>query len=261
MKIAMSILAFGLMNLTMANINKENCLPSSGDEEILRSGEFSWGMKLDEIKEKEKDVYERGLRLKDRAFLKDGQVYLPYYSFGSKEPKLVKLSDSFIKSVISHVENALKRNYVDSIIFPDMGHSHLFIDQKFYDEVLSDIPVKEQHKRYELMLAHPKTKFLYHTAEQLEMTYENDLGEKKLIDNRHLQWRFYTRNLIGDNQSGKLELVHNESHGHNTARSYEEGYRYWGAGFNISATKKGCFSYQKDGETFYFDMSLKDLEP
>ena len=237
-------------------VNVENCRPSA-NEDILRSGEFSWGMTLEEIKNKESDVYERGLRLNGRAFVKDGEVYLPHSTYGSKEPKLIKLSERFIKSVTSHVENALKRNYVDALIFPDMGHSHLFIDQKFYDEVLSDIPVKEQHKRYELMLSHPKTKFLYHTAEQLKMLDEGN----ELLPNRHLQWRFFTRNIVGDNNQGKLELVHNESHSHNTAHNYEEGYRYWGAGFNISATKKGCFSYQRDGKTYYFDLSLKDLEP
>ncbi len=259
MKYILGLLVVSFINsVGAANpmVNMANCLSSPG-EEYLRSGEFSWGMTLPDIKNKEKDVYERGLRLKERAVVKDGQVVLPYYSYGDNEPKYIKLTDQFIASVISHVENALKRNYVDAIIFPDMGHSHLFLDQKFYDDVLKDIPVKEQHKRYELMLAHPKTKFLYHTAEQLKMKEES--GE--LVEDRHIKWRFFTRNLIGDNQAGKLEIVHDESHSHNTARSYEEGYRYWGAGFNISATKKGCFAYKKDGETYYFDLSLKDLEP
>ncbi len=247
-----------LSSTAVANsmVNVANCNSSPG-EEYLRSGEFSWGMTLSEIKNKERDIYDRGLRLKERAMLKDGQVVLPYYSFGDDEPKYIKLTDQFIASVVSHVENALKRNYVDAIIFPDMGHSHLFLDKKYYEEVLKDIPVKEQHKRYELMFAHPKTKFLYHTAEQLKV--KEDSGE--LIDDRHLQWRFFTRNIVGDNQAGKLEIIHNESHSHNTARTYEEGYRYWGAGFNISATKNGCFAYKKDGKTYYFDLSLKDLEP
>lgn len=238
-------------------VQTATCVRSNQVENILRSSEFSWGMSLKEIQDKEKDVYQRGLRLKERAFMENGEVYLPYTPYGGKEEK-IKLSDRFIKSVIGHIEGGLKRRYVDAIIFPDMGHSHLFIDKKFYDEVLKDIPVKETHKKYELMLNHPETRFLYHTAEQLEMLDE----DKKLLEDRHLQWRFFTRNLVGHNKNlGKIELIHNETHSHNTARDYEDGFRYWGAGFNISANKDGCFAYTHKGKTYYFDMSLKDLEP
>ncbi|MEC7275412.1 MAG: hypothetical protein VXV96_03755 [Bdellovibrionota bacterium] len=238
-------------------VQSETCKRTTQGEEILRSSEFSWGMSLEEIKKKEVSVYERGFRLKERAFLENGQVYLPYTPYGGSEEK-IKLSDRFIKSVIAHVEEGLKRGYIDAVIFPDMGHSHLFIPQKFYDEKIKPIPAREGHKRYELMLNHEETRFLYHTAEQLTMIDE----DKKLIDDRKIQWRFFTRNLVGGNKAlGKIELLHNETHSHNTARSYEEGYRYWGAGFNINGSKNGCFAYKRDGKTFYFDLSLKDLEP
>lgn len=238
-------------------INVENCVRTGEEEDVLRASEFSWGMTLDEILQKEKDVYEKGFRLKARAYYEDGEVYLPYQVYGDKEEKKIKLTDRFMKSVIGHVEGALKRGYVDAVIFPDMGHSHFFLDQKYYDEVLSSIPVKEGHKRYELMLAHPETRFLYHTAEQLTMVDEN----KQLLPDRKIQWRFFTRNLVGGNKNlGKLELLHNETHSHNTSHTYEEGYRYWGAGFDLSATKNGCFAYKKNGKTYYFDLSLKSLE-
>jgi hypothetical protein len=86
--------------------------------------------------------------------------------------------------------------------------------------------------------------------------------EGQFVEDRHVQWRFFTRNLVGHNKNqGKIELLHNETHSHNTAREYDEGYRYWGAGFYISANKNGCFAYQNNGKTFYFDLSLKSLEP
>lgn len=251
----------GLLVPTLAQalpyVQSTTCVRGNQPENILRSSEFSWGMTLKDIQDKEKDVYQRGLRLKERAYLEDGVVYLPYTPYGGKEEK-IKLSERFLKSVIGHIEGGLKRKYIDAVIFPDMGHSHLFIDKKFYNEVLKPIPVKETHKKYELMLNHPETRFLYHTAEQLEMLDE----DKKLLADRHIQWRFFTRNLVGHNKNlGKIELLHNETHSHNTARSYDEGFRYWGAGFNISANKNGCFAYSHNGKTFYFDMSLKDLEP
>lgn len=238
-------------------IKRENCVRENQGEEIVRSSLYEWGMSLSQIKEKEKELYERGLRLKERAFTENGQAYLPFTPYGGEEQK-VKLSDRFIKSVIKHVEEGLKRGYIDSLIFPDMGHSHLFVDREFYENKVKSIPVKETHRKYELMLNHPETRFLYHTAEQLSMVNE----DRSLKDDRKLQWRFFTRNLVGGNKAlGKIELLHNEEHQHNTARDYDEGYRYWGAGYYIHGTKKGCFSYQREGKTFYFDLSLKSLEP
>lgn len=246
-----------LISTEASYVNVENCKRSAQAEDYVRSSNFSWGMQLDEIKAKEAELYERGLRLKERAYYEDGKVYFPFTPPGNQEQK-VFLSERFIKSIIGHVENGLKRKYVDAIIFPDMGHSHLFVNQEFYNNVVKDIPVREGHKRYELMLNHPETRFLYHTAEQLQMKTE----EGQFVEDRHVQWRFFTRNLVGHNKNqGKIELLHNETHSHNTARDYDEGFRYWGAGFNISATKNGCFAYSHKGQTYYFDLSLKDLEP
>lgn len=258
MKLMLVAFAFVALFASEASlVNEKNCVRSSAAENILRSSEFNWGMSLQDIKDKQIEVYEKGFRLRERAYIENGQVYLPFTPYGGKEEK-VKLSERFLKSVIGHVENGLKRNYVDAIIFPDMGHSHLFVDKKFYNEKVSPLPVKEKHKAYELMLNHPETRFLYHTAEQLEM--KNEDGTLK--DDRHLQWRFFTRNLVGHNKAlGKIELLHQEDHKYNTARDYEEGFRYWGAGFNISASKNGCFAYKHNGKTYFFDLSLKDLEP
>jgi len=253
----LSLLSLSAVAAPTIIVNKENCAKPIEQEEVLRSSEFSWGVELSEIKKKYDEVYEKGLRLKERAYLNGDQVILPISLLGGERGE-VKLSERFLKSVIGHVEEGLKRKYVDAIIFPDMGHSHLFVDLKFYNEVLKQIPIKQNDKRYELMLNHPETRFLYHTAEQLEV--KDDEG--KLLEDRHIQWRFFTRNLVGHNKAqGKIELLHNEKHKHNTARDYDEGFRYWGAGFNISATKNGCFAFVDKGVTKYFDLSLKDLEP
>lgn len=238
-------------------VNVENCGEPVEQEEILRSSEFSWGVSLSEIKAKYDEVYQKGLRLKGRTYVKNDKVILPLNLPGGGLGEIV-LSERFLKSVIGHIEEGLKRKYIDAVIFPDMGHSHMFVNQKFYEEKVRAIPIKENHKRYELMLNHPETRFLYHTAEQMKA--KDDEG--KLLEDRHIQWRFFTRNLVGHNKAqGKIELLHNETHSHNTARDYDEGFRYWGAGFNISASKNGCFAYVDKGVTKYFDLSLKDLEP
>ena len=223
--------------------------------DFLYSDDFSWGMTLSDAQVAFDKVYHSDKRLKDRVFFNGKNFVFPYRYQG--ESKDIKINETFIKSIIKHVESALERKYVDFIIFPDMGHSHFFIPKKFYNEVLSPIPVSNNNIMYEKMFAHPELKILYHTAEQLKMK-EGD----ELINDRHIQWRFYTRNLVGDNKAqGHMELIHAKDNNANTARDYKDNYKYWGAGFNISANRNGCFPYQYNGKTYYFDLSLKDLEP
>ncbi len=251
--ITLSLSAFAVPEI----VNTENCFKPFEQEDILRSSDFTWGVELEVIKKRYSEIYEKGQRLKGRAYITEGRVVLPISIYGGRQGE-IKLSQRFLKSIVGHVEEGLKRGYVDAINFSDMGHSHFFVNQKFYNEVVNPIPVKESDRAYELMINHPETRFLYHTAEQMKMRTE--AGE--LINDRHIQWRFFTRNLVGHNKAqGKIELLHNAEHSHNTARDYDSGYRYWGAGFNISATKNGCFAFMDKGVRKYFDISLKDLEP
>lgn len=253
--------ALGFLNVVgvnasdYTNLRVETCAKEQGGP-YVHSDDFSWGVTLEQIRSKGDEIYNSGKRLKNRAFYNGQNVVLPMELFG--EDKEVKLSNRFLNSVRKHIEVGFKRGYIDAVTFSDMGHSHFFIPQKFYDEVLAPMPSSERAKKYELMFNHPGLKILYHTAEQLTMVDEN----KKPIADREVQWRFYTRNLLGDNQAlGKIELLHEPESSHNTAHDYEEGYRYWGAGYNITASKNGCFSFERKGRTYYFDLSLDDLTP
>jgi hypothetical protein len=237
-------------------INTEHCAVPANETFVTQS-DFSWGMTRQQILEKETEIYESGKRLKARAHLNtEGQLVMPIDVF-NKGTVTFKLTDRFVKSVIKHVEEGMKRGYVDALVFADMGHSHFFIPTEFYEKELAPLDVSQRDLMYEKMLAHPGLKVLYHTAEQMKMMDE----DKKLLDDRKIQWRFYTRNLVGDNQAlGKIELLHEMDSSHNTARKYDDKHKYWGAGFNISIAKNGCFAFKRNGETYYFDLSLKDLE-
>lgn len=245
---------------TQVEFQKETCTPQKEGEPLVRNSDFSWNMSREDILAKQEEIYKSGKRLQKRAYYDSDEkvIKAPVQSFGDSR-KVMTVPDRILKSVRAHIEQSLKRGYVDAIIFPDMGHSHYFIPQEFYDRVIGPLPSSEKALIYEKMLAHDELKILYHTAEQLKMVKKVD-GKNKLIDNRKTQWRFYTRNLIGDNKmQGHMEFVHNEDHSHNTGRSYEEGYKYWGGGFYISASEKGCFAYKHEGETFYFDMNFTGL--
>ena len=251
----------GLLNLVdvnaaeYTNVRVESCAKETGGP-YVHSDDFKWGMTLEEVRSKSEEIYKSGKRLKNRAFFNGADVVMPMEVFG--EEKYVKLTSRFLESVKKHIEVGYKRGYIDAVIFPDMGHSHFFIPKKYYDTVLGPMPVSEKAEMYELMLAHPDLKILYHTAEQLTMVDENKLP----IQDRMLQWRFFTRNLVGDNQAlGRVELLHETDSSHNTSRDYDEKHHYYGAGYNITASKDGCFSFVKDGKKFYFDLSFDDLTP
>lgn len=234
-------------------VREESCQIPDANEAILYAEEFSGSFSLQKLKDKEHEINTSGMRLNGRAYVSEGKLIIPHANY----PKsLINIPDIFIQSIVRHVEVAFERNYIDALIFPDMGHSHFFIEMDHYNNSVQPYVLSDRSMSFENMFSHPETKILYHTAEKMEIiTKEGELSE-----DRHMQWRFYTRNLVGDNTGrGDLNFIFNHDHSANTAHSYGAGYRYWGAGFNISISEKGCFSFQRNGRTFYFDISLKDL--
>lgn len=259
MKKTKIVLALMVMNFSLSSwaleIRPQTCGVPQADEPLVYNSDFSWGMNRDDIFAKEKEIYESGKRLQKRAHLnEEGELVVSVSTVG--DDSFAKVPASFIKSIRAHIENSLKRKYVDSIIFPDMGHSHFFMKEDFFNTEIAPLPISQRALGYERMMNNPELRVLYHTAEQLTVHDE----DKKLLDDRILQWRFYTRNLVGDNKKlGKMELLHAEDHRHNTAHDYEPGYRYWGAGFYVSVSKDGCFPFTRDGETQYFDINFTGL--
>ncbi len=241
--------------LTNFSHAQSRCYPEEGHD-YLYEEDFPWNQSLEDILNRADALYRSPKRLIDRAYRSDEGLTLIPIRMNDGKTKTVRTSEVFIKSVTRHVEEAFKRRYIDALLFSDMGHSHFFIPQKYYDEVIDKIAVENKHILYEKILNHPGLKILYHTAEQLTMLNEN----REILNNRHIQWRFFTRNLVGDNEGlGKLELLHNEPHRYNTAHDYDEGYRYWGGGFYISAHENGCFPFTVNGETRYFDLNLEGI--
>lgn len=224
------------------------------DEAIVYQEDFRWNMSREEILKKADEIYASGKRLKGRAFYdNEGEKFvLPFRRAGDED---VKMPIAFAYSIKRHIEEALRLGYAEAVIFPDMGHAHFFIPQEIYDTEVATIEGLDQYLRYEKMLALKDLKVLYHTAEQLQMQDE----DKKLIEDDQLRWRYYTRNVVGDNRGeGRLEIFKNLGRGFNTVKE-ASGYKYWGAGFDLSASRDGCFSYVYEGKKYYFDISLESL--
>lgn len=257
MKVVYFILLFCSLGANASGIQvNTNCEPPNANEEYLYNSDFHWGYGLDEMRGRFKEVYDSGKRLKDRAYYdKQLESYvLVHNTINGRKP--VKIEDHFIASVQRHIENALNLNYVDGIFFPDMGHSHLLVTHKVYEEKIKDMPVADMHLAYEIMLADKNTHFLYHTAEQLQTLDK----QNNLLPGKYLQWRYYTRNLVGNNYSDSLMILNNfESKANTVNTPMPNKFKWWSAGYNLTANKKGCFSYTFKGKTYYFDISLEDL--
>ncbi|OFZ29482.1 MAG: hypothetical protein A2622_07070 [Bdellovibrionales bacterium RIFCSPHIGHO2_01_FULL_40_29] len=239
---------------TLAEIS-QRCSVQTDKQEILYENDFHWDMSLADVMKAFQSVYLGQKRLDKRAYYdaQSERIKLPYTEYNGGD---VVVSMSFIHAIQAHIEQALKHKYADAIIFPDMGHSHYLIPTKKYKEKYSKFPVTNFSQMYSEIFQDPTVKIVYHTAEQLKLSNK----DKSLVSDPYLQWRHFTRNLIGDIKVPYTANVY-YAKDQNYANTLGEvpGYFWWGAGFNISANKDGCFKYQYQGKTFYFDMSLFDL--
>jgi hypothetical protein len=219
---------------------------------LLQFSDYRWDQTFEEMEALFWDLYASDKRLPERAYYDEERDLLILQVAAAWGGETV-LPPRLIRSVRAHIEKALARGYVDFVFFPDMGHSHFFIPEQHWEERYAGRPVSEFGARYSEMFDDPELKILYHTAEQLR--FMDASGD--LLSDRHTQWRFYTRNPVGDNRGlGLLEIHHDPTHSHNTLRTYE-GHRYYGAGFYVSASERGCFPFVHQGTTYYYDLSMR----
>jgi hypothetical protein len=233
---------------------RERCAPPEEGEPGLGYGDYTWGYSLEEMGARFEALYVSPKRLPHRAFYDEASssLVMPITAaWGGR----VTLPPRLVKSVARHIESALARGYVDFVFFPDMGHSHFFVPEDHWQAVYAGYPVPRLGEMYTKLLDDPKLKILYHTAEQLTVRD----ADGNLSTDRKLAWRFFTRNIVGDNRAqGILELLHEPGSAANTAHDYP-GHKYYGGGFYVSAHEKGCFRYSHQGRTVFFDLSLAGL--
>jgi len=230
------------------------CTPPAEDEPIVYANDFKWGYTREEMATRADEMYESGKRLMDRAYYDEesGTFMLPISeSWGGR----VTLSQRLVENVTLHIHKALENGYAEHVFFPDMGHAHYFIPQSLWDSEYAGGPVSEIAEMRTRLIDDPELLVLYHTAEQLDMLDENN----EPLDDPWIEFRLETRNVVGDNDwKGEIMLPQNPESNANTVKDME-GYRYYGAGFSINASKDGCFPFHQDGELKWYDLSFSDL--
>lgn len=255
MLILVSSVFFTSSGFAQLQINTENCRPENSTEKPLYASDFKWGYLLNELIEKFEVIYKSPKRLAKRAYWDEStqKIILPYYA---ERGGGVELNPAYVQAVTSHIEQGFQKKIIDGVFFPDMGHSHLLIPKMKYEKHYKNIPVEKMSRMYEEFFRDQGILTLYHTAEQLKMLDEND----NLLADERIRYRHHTRNLVGHLDPKKeIFIVQNPESKENTSDGIPN-YEWWGAGFNLSANEKGCFSYSRDGQKFNFDISLFDLD-
>ena len=255
MKITLLVFTLIITNLSQAAfLDQSNCLPEKSDEPFLVVQDFKWGYTLPQLLERFVEIYKSDKRLKKRAYWSDEKKALvfPHNSFNGGD--IVVPLDFAIK-ISQHIESGYKHKIIDAVFFPDMGHSHIFIPIDRWQTIYDPYPVSQISRFYEVVFQDPSVKFLYHTAEQLKMIENN-----QLVEDERVRFRHKTRNLVGSmDGTGAISWITNPESPVNTAHELP-GHYYYGAGFNLSANKSGCFSAEVNGKKLKFDISMYDLE-
>ena len=229
------------------------------DVDIHSGQPVDLSMGLDLIKSIFKRQYDSQMHtLPHRAYYspQKGSFVLPYANSFSDNKPLIPLTDNFIINVMIHIELSLKGGYAEHISYSDFGHAHTLIPLDYYENHLRNITFTEEGWLYiyEKIFSLKESKFLYHSAERVRTKNENQF----ISD--HLKTRYLNRNIVGDNNQLKtLEIIQPQRKNKGNTAQHLDGYRYW-TGFYIHSNKNGCFPYEKNGKTYYFDISLKTFE-
>lgn len=222
-----------------------------GPSEVLYANDVGWGLSFIDAAALYNRLYTSNKRLDHRFYFSEETQ-----AFKAKNPitpRDLNIPIQFAYSIKKHIEEALRLQYAEWAFFPDMGHNHFFLPQEQYDSWTS-LPREEM---MEAMIASGDIKMLYHTLEQIQV---KDKETGKLDEDPWAQWRYYTRNIVGDNMGqGQLEIHKKLTGNYNTVNDPPPGYKYWGAGVNLSSNKDGCFSFEHNGQVSFFDLSFYDL--
>lgn len=232
----------------------QKCAPMTAGEEPVYQEDFKWGTPLLEMKSLFEKMYQSPKRLLNRLFWseKQKQFILPIETLKGTEPAVV--SETFIASVRAHLEQALQQGHADFGFFPDMGHNHFLIPDELWKSEYNSLDFNKLGEFYQKLFADSRVKMLYHTAEQLQM-FDAD---HKLLPEKYIQYRYYTRNIVGKNTGERDLEVHFSRSGYNTV-SNVPGYFWWGPGVDFHSNENGCFEYQSPSGLLRFDISNTSL--
>jgi hypothetical protein len=224
-----------MMTISPYTLYANICGPQSSSEDLISRDDFPWGQSLEEISALSDAIYKSSKRIKDRAYTTNGSIILPVEeskasAWGFDFDELV-LDQSFVEKLKTHIEKIKLKNYGQELIYSDVGHVHIFASNNDINYLKSEGLESSQAEFYEKILHSEKTKFLYHTSEQLG-------APKTEIE----KWRKENRTVIAD-ALGEIKISP-------FTKTIEDHSQFFSLYFN--ANKNGCFSLNHTN----FDISL-----
>lgn len=245
------IILSATLSLLTSHAALSQCHPDQPSDQLIYR-DFQIFHSKDQLKQSFNELYQSERRLKNRVFLSSSthDYQAPY------DGTLINLPKSFLLGVSRHIEKALKNSYIDYLFYPDMGHGHLYLPKKKWEQIKTLTGNKSE--RLLKALHSPSLKILYHTAELLQIK-EGDFATGKLPSDPWKLWRYFSRNLLGHfNEGYELEVLYaGDKQIYNTVREIKNHVNV--SIFYMSSTKKGCLSYSHSKRQLHYDLSFSNI--
>lgn len=230
---------------------RDTCIPFSESEKPF-ARDYTFYEDKKTLLAYAKEVYEASRRLQKRAYWNaDAEsLVVPY---GTTD---IKVSAKFWQGLSGHITQALKRDYANAVVYPDLGHAHLLLPTAAWEAIKNNNSSNET--RMEKVLASDQIQFLYHTAEMIQVK-DGDFTKGTFPQDPWKLWRYFSRNLLGTTQNqNSLEVVWaGEKAIYNTVRSMP-GMTEVSTVYFIS-NHRGCLPYQLDTTTQFFDFTFATI--
>lgn len=228
-------------------VARERCYGPLEDKEILYKDAWgSWNFSREEMNDLFNRLYNSPARLESKLYYNPqlDQFVLPVKNEDG-DRTTIRVSDHFIKALISHIEKAHAKGWARHVMLADMGHGHFMIP--------AEATGKPNRFELEEVLNHPDTKVLYHTGEMLKFY---DFSSRICIDDPYVNFRRENRNLLGYlDGSGQVDVLREPSDEAFNLVRIAPGYRRY-LDFEFSGNYNGCFPYHdSQGRILYFDVN------
>lgn len=253
--LTLSALMLVLVQPAFAN-SDSRCLRETSEEPFIYRNQLNeWELTPENMAHKYEQFYSAPHRLKYRFFKQNGQTIAPITDNNSNLT-FAEVPSSFVETIKGNIIEALNKKYARHVFFPDLGHAHIWIEEKSRTTEDSAALKLPEAKAYSAFLQSKALRLLYHTAEQLSApplaTFRGQVSDK---ENKDYLWRLLNRHLLGGPVGSKLEVFLDDS------EARKNGYNSVLSAVYISANKNGCFSFMDGEKETRFDLSFVPYGP
>jgi hypothetical protein len=156
------------------------------------------------------------------------------------------VSCRFVQHTSRHLKTMLEKGMARYLFPLDAGHAHLLIPLDLWEREYSGLSAEQMLPR---LLHEPRLAVLYHSAEHLLISDENQSTTAKLEN-----WKSQ-RNVLGFYDGREIQILppHADGSGHERVEGYQTVHT-----FVFLGHRRGAFFLLASGISHSFDLSLED---